>query len=269
MAILIPTILSGGAGTRLWPVSREALPKPFMKLPDADGRPGRTLLRRAYDRAAALAGSEAPWIVTNRDYYFLSRDELAAAPRGAQSRFLLEPAGRNTAPAILLASLAVAEAHGDDACLLVLPADHLIDNEPAFADCVAQARALAAQGWLVTFGITATTPATGYGYIRAGDALGGSGRKVRQFVEKPDLARAKQYVADGNYLWNSGMFCFRAVDMLRAFDTLKPELAAAGRACWVASRDKRVGDDAVELDKATFGALESISIDYAIFEHAP
>ena len=115
-APLIPTILSGGAGTRLWPVSREALPKPFMKMPERDGTPGRTLLRKTFDRAIALPGASAPWIVTNREYYFLSRDELASAPRGGEARFLLEPAGRNTAPAILLATLAVAAEHGDDAC---------------------------------------------------------------------------------------------------------------------------------------------------------
>lgn len=263
-ATLIPTILSGGAGTRLWPVSREALPKPFMKMRD-----GRTLFRRTCDRAGALPNADAPWIVTNRDYYFLSRDELAGVAQGAQARFLLEPIGRNTAPAILLATLAVAESHGPEACLLVLSADHLIDNEAAFADSVAKAQALAAQGWLVTFGITATTPATGYGYIRAGDPIGGEGRAVRQFVEKPDLARAQQYVADGNYLWNSGMFCFRAGDMLRAFESLKPELHRAGLACWEASRAKKVGDDGLELAREAFDRCEAISVDYAIFEKAP
>ena len=263
-APLIPTILSGGAGTRLWPVSREALPKPFMKMPD-----GRTLFRRTCDRSAALPGATAPWIVTNREYYFLSRDELVGVTHGAQARLLLEPAGRNTAPAILLATLAIADAHGPDACLLVLPADHLIDNEPAFADCVARAQALAAQGWLVTFGITAKTPATGYGYIRAGDAIDAGGRVVQQFVEKPDLARAQQYVADGNYLWNSGMFCFRAGDMLRAVESIKPELYRAGVACWEASRARKVGDDGVELAREAFDQCENISIDYAIFEQAP
>jgi mannose-1-phosphate guanylyltransferase/mannose-6-phosphate isomerase len=263
-APLIPTILSGGAGTRLWPVSREALPKPFMRMPD-----GRTLFRRTCDRAAALPGAAAPVIVTNREYYFLSRDELGGLPNAGAARLLLEPVGRNTAPAILLATLAVAAAHGDEACLLVLPADHLIDNEPAFAACVAQAQALAAQGWLVTFGITAKSPATGYGYIRAGQAFPGGGRAVEQFVEKPDLARAQQYLADGNYLWNSGMFCFRAGDMLRAFETLKPELHRAGVACWEASKTKTVGDDGIELAREAFERCENISIDYAIFEQAP
>ena len=267
-AVLIPTILSGGAGTRLWPVSREALPKPFMRMPQADGTPGRTLLRRTADRALAIPGAAAPWIVTNREYYFLSRDELEGAARGSQSRYLLEPAGRNTAPAILLATLAVAAEHGDDACLLVLAADHLIENEPAFLQCVAQARELAVQGWLVTFGIQPHSPATGFGYIRAGQPIGAAGRAVAQFVEKPDLARAQQYVADGNYLWNAGMFCFRAGDMLRAFESLKPELYAAGLACWQASRDRNTGGDAIELQKEAFAACENISIDYAIFEKA-
>lgn len=268
-AAFFPVILSGGAGTRLWPVSRAALPKPFLRLPDpAAGEGGRSLLRQCVARALALPDAGAPWVVTNRDYYFLSRDELAGVA-GAAPRYLLETAGRNTAPAILLATLAVADAQGEDACLLVLPADHLIRNLPAFADAVARARALAAQGWLVTFGIEPTAPATGYGYIRAGDRLDG-GHAVRQFVEKPDRARAQQYLADGGYFWNSGMFCFRAADMRRAFETLNPELYRAGLACWQASRERAaMGGDGVELDRATFDACESISIDYAIFEHAP
>jgi mannose-1-phosphate guanylyltransferase len=207
------------------------------------------------------------WLVTNRDYYFLSRDELASAKGGAHARYLLEPAGRNTAPAILLATLAVAETHGLDACLAVLPADHLITDEAAFGAAAAQAQALAEQGWLTTFGIKASHPATGYGYIEAGDAAGG-GHVVRRFVEKPTLERAREYLATGRFFWNSGMFCFRARDMLAAFELLKPELHEGGQACWAASRERRVGTDGIEIDRDTFVALESISIDYAVFERA-
>jgi mannose-1-phosphate guanylyltransferase len=261
---LIPIVLSGGAGTRLWPVSREALPKPFMKLGD-----GRSLLRRTLDRAAGL-GAGCAWVVTNRDYYFLSRDELAPTALGKAGavRYLLEPAARNTAPAIALATLAVAQEHGPDALLLVLPADHLIEDEAGFGACVARARALAAEGWLVTFGIHATGPETAYGYIESGAALSHGGNEVRRFVEKPKLERAREFLAAGNYSWNSGMFCFRARDLLTAMDQVAPALAAGARAAWAASRAHRAGADAIELDQTSFGALESISVDYAVFEKA-
>jgi mannose-1-phosphate guanylyltransferase len=262
-ATLVPIILSGGAGTRLWPVSREALPKPFMRLPD-----GRSLLRRTVERAAAIADSAPAWIVTNREYYFLSRDELAPATTRGATQFLLEPVGRNTAPAIALASLAVAAQHGDDALLLVLPADHVIADEAAFRTAVEAARQVAAQGWLVTFGVKVERPATGYGYIKLGTALSPDAHAVERFVEKPNAERAQEYMASGQYCWNSGMFLFRAGDMLAAFETHKPELLRAARACWESSLDKRVGPDAIELQRGSFAVLESISIDYAIFEHA-
>jgi mannose-1-phosphate guanylyltransferase len=261
-------ILSGGAGTRLWPVSREALPKPFIKLGD-----GRSLLRRTLDRAAKLGGGPA-WLVTNRDYYFLSRDELG--DDAGKVQFVLEPAARNTAPAIALATHAVAERYGEDALLLVLPADHLIDDEPGFIDCVRRAQGLAHEGWLVTFGLAARAPVTAYGYIEAGEtiaagALNGardSGRSVRRFVEKPSQEVARDYVASGRYFWNSGMFCFRARDMLAALAQTSPALAAGARASWAASRSRHPAADAVELERESFSALDSISIDYAVFEKA-
>ncbi len=262
--ILIPIVLSGGAGTRLWPVSREALPKPFMKMGD-----GRSLLRTTLDRAAALT-QEAALVVTNRDYYFLSRDELAgsALAKSGKLRYLLEPAARNTAPAIALATLAVAAAHGDDALVLVLAADHLIADEASFGACVQQAAALAKEGYLVTFGIQADAPETGFGYIESGKALAHGGFEVRRFVEKPDLARAREFLAAGNYSWNSGMFCFRARDMIAALDAVAPQLAAGARASWAASQNKSVGNDAIEIEAESFGVLESISVDYAVFEKA-
>lgn len=261
----VPVILSGGAGTRLWPVSREALPKPFMKLGD-----GRSLLHRTLRRVERLS-AESAWIVTNRDYYFLSRDELedCALAQAGKVHYLLEPAARNTAPAIALACLAVAQTHGDDAVLLVLPADHLIDDEAGFAACVERAKALAAeQGCLVTFGITAKSPETAYGYIESGAALAHGGFAVRRFVEKPSVARAREFLAAGNYSWNSGMFCFRVRDMLAALDEVAPALGAGARSAWAQSRAHAVGKDAIELDRASFTALESISIDYAVFEKA-
>jgi mannose-1-phosphate guanylyltransferase len=261
---LVPVILSGGAGTRLWPVSREAVPKPFMKLAD-----GRSLLRKTVDRAAGLSARNA-WIVTNRDYYFLSRDELAPTALAASGglRYLLEPVARNTAPAIALATLAVAQAHGADALLLVLPADHLIEDERGFAACVERAQALAADGWLVTFGIAAHAPETAYGYIESGEALAHGGFEVRRFVEKPSVERAREFLAAGNYSWNSGMFCFRARDMVTALEQVAPGLAAGAQATWSAAHAHFGGKDAVELDKTAFSALQSISIDYAVFELA-
>ena len=236
-----------------------------MKLGD-----GRSLLHRTLLRAQRLS-PESIWIVTNREYYFLSRDELedCAFAQEGKVHYLLEPVARNTAPAIALATLAVAQAHGEDALLLALPADHLIDDEVAFAACVERAKALAGQeGRLVTFGIAARAPETAYGYIEAGAALANGGFAVRRFVEKPSVERAREFLAAGNYSWNSGMFCFRARDMLAALDQVAPVLAAGARAAWAQSHAHAIGKDAIELDRGLFAALESISIDYAVFEKA-
>ena len=172
MAVLIPVILSGGSGSRLWPVSREGHPKPFMKLAD-----GHSLLEKTYLRAANLPGvlkeGEQSKIltVTNRDYYFMSRDELSKA--GATGAFLLEPFGRNTAPAIAIAANRILSKYGDEAQMLVLPSDHLIDDENAFSDCVKKACHLAENGYLATFGVQPSSPETGFGYIQRGDKIEG------------------------------------------------------------------------------------------------
>jgi mannose-1-phosphate guanylyltransferase len=261
---IVPVILSGGPGTRRWPVSREGLPKPFMKVAGE-----RSLLQETLLRGESLSGAERPVVVTNRDYLFLSRDEVEAlGGRVRPARFLLEPVGRNTAPAILMAALAVAKWHGEDAVMLVMPADHVIEDGAAFNSAVAQAAALARGGRLVTFGIRPTRPETGYGYIETGDALGADGHRVKRFVEKPDAARALEFVKNPAFLWNSGIFCFRARDMIAAFDALEPDMAKAGRACWSASSPATSSADAIELDKASFAGMRSVSIDYAIFERA-
>ena len=257
--MLVPVILSGGTGARLWPVSREAYPKPFIRLPD-----GGSLLQKTLARATRISGVSHVVTVTNREYYFLTRDEYSTAA-GLTHTFLLEPVARNTAPAIAMAALHCAAAHGPDTELLVLPADHLIENVAGFVAAVDAARELARKGSLVTFGIPPTRPETGYGYIECAQALqaGGSG-KVSRFVEKPDAANAERFVASKNFLWNSGMFCFRAdafLDALRQSDAALHDKAVAS---WKATPP--ASDDRINLDPAQFAALPDISVDYAVME---
>ena len=259
--MLIPVILSGGSGTRLWPVSRSAYPKPFMRMPD-----GQSLLYKTFDRAWRLADGGRVLTITGRDYYFLSRDEYAHHPDADLDRlpFLLEPVGRNTAPAVCLAALYTLEHIGADATLLVLPADHLIADLAAFDDDVRKAKALAQEGRLVTFGIAPTTPETGFGYIRMGDALS-DGRDISAFVEKPDLATAQRYVASGDYTWNSGMFCFRADALIDAAAKFCPDVLEAARACHASATG---WESPVEYSREAFTAMPNISIDYALMERA-
>lgn len=260
--MLIPVILSGGAGTRLWPVSRKAWPKPFMTMAD-----GQSLLYKTLDRALGLVGVEAVLTVTAREHFFLSRDEYLKHPQaaGIDLSFLLEPMGRNTAPAVLLAALVMRERFGDAATLVVLPSDHLIRDLAAFANDVARAEKLAAQGRLVTFGIVPDRAETGFGYIRKGDALDAGGFAVEAFVEKPDLATAQGYVESGDYLWNSGMFCFRADVLLAAAAVHCPGVLEAARACHANARH---GMGALEFDADAFAAQPDISLDYAVMERA-
>ena len=194
---IIPVILSGGAGTRLWPVSRKAYPKPFMQLAD-----GKSLAELTFDRAIDMATEGEVVTVTSRDYYFLCKDiyKKNAKCDIEKQPFLLEPAGRNTAPAIALAALKIQQSHGDDAVMVVMPSDHLIKDKKTLMQTVNKAAEIASQGYLTTFGIFPTAPETGYGYIKAGDAIDDQTAKISQFVEKPDLETAKAYVASGEYL---------------------------------------------------------------------
>ena len=253
---LIPVILSGGAGTRLWPVSREQHPKPFIRLAD-----GLSLLQKSFLRAVGLPGVAEVLTVTNRDLFFKTADEYretgeARVPLG----FILEPQGRNTAPAIAAAALTIGKAYGPDAVLLFLTADHLIADVAAFGQAVETAVKLAQAGRITTFGIHPESPETGYGYIEA------DGHDVRRFVEKPDLATAKSYVASG-YLWNSGMFCMTAATALAELGRFVPELLKSVEDTLAVSR--RVEGDGqyqIELDAKSFAKAESISIDYALME---
>ena len=269
-APLIPVILSGGAGTRLWPLSRESAPKPFMPLPD-----GETLLGKTATRALALPGAKALLTVTNRDYYFHTKDVYAGLSPSmllADAAYLLEPFGRNTAPAVALAALYAQAQHGEDAVLLILAADHLIRDQEAFAAAVARAVGTAQSGSLVTFGITPTRAETGFGYIECGDPLDGAPGAVpvvraRRFVEKPAAALALEYVAAGNYVWNSGMFCFTARAILDAFARYAPAVLEAVMPVWSATAAK-ADSRMLEIDTALFAAVPDISIDYAVMENA-
>jgi mannose-1-phosphate guanylyltransferase len=263
--MILPVVLSGGAGTRLWPVSREGYPKPFMKLAD-----GESLLQKSYLRAAAIDHVSDILTITNRDYYFKSKDEFQSVQPGTgttSSSFLLEPRGRNTAPAIALGTLYAADLYGPDTVLLVLPADHLIRDQAAFARNVQQAVPLAASGKLVTFGIKPAAPETGFGYIECGAPCENGGRIVVRFAEKPSPENARAYLEAGNYLWNSGMFCFSASTMLSQMERYAPDLYGKALACWRESRDA-AGDELriAEIDADTFAALPDISIDYAVME---
>lgn len=254
---LIPTILCGGAGSRLWPISRELHPKPFIRLPD-----GQSLLQKAFVRGAALPHVAQVLTVTNRELFFKTEDEFRAVnPAGLSTAFVLEPFGRNTAAAVAAAALQVAERHGADAQLLILAADHLISDQAAFAAAVARAQQLANQGKLVTFGIQPDAPETGYGYIEA------QGHEVLRFVEKPSLDKAQEYLASGRYLWNSGMFCFSAGTVLREMEQHCPDILATTRACLAQSRKAEgAGFSQLELDATAFAAVPDNSIDYALME---
>lgn len=259
--MLIPVILSGGAGTRLWPVSRKAHPKPFMRLADGQTLAGATLKRalRTVDHAHVVT-------TTARDYYFLTRDIYREVAPDADCRFLLEPEGRNTAAAIAAAALWVRDTHGPDARMLVLPADHLVRDIDAFQQAVAHADALARDGWLVCLGVEPTHAETGFGYIRAGEPLQGRGARIEAFVEKPDVETAQRYLQSREYLWNAGMFCFSAQAILAALKEQAGDILAGVEATWAATAG---ASEPVELDPSRFAQVRSESIDFAVMEKAP
>lgn len=247
-----PVILSGGAGTRLWPLSRAAQPKQFLEF-----TPGGTMLAQTLARSSSRKGLPfaAPIIIGNVAHADLVKQQCAGQPVS----IIFEPVGRNTAPAIALGALALPE----DALMLVMPSDHVIADVPAFQDAIVAAAPLASEGWLVTFGIKPTSPETGYGYIRKGAALAGELFRVESFVEKPDLATAHAYLAEGTYCWNAGIFLFTAGAYMSALAEFAPEMARAVRAAW--EKSERV-DGNVFPDLQEFSASPSDSIDYAVME---
>ena len=256
---IIPVILCGGSGSRLWPMSRTLLPKQFLPLAGE-----RTLFQDTVLRTRGLAGSAGPIVVANTEQRFLAAEqlqELAAKPRA----LLLEPVGRNTAPAIAVAALHAAS--DADAILVVQPSDHLIGDAGAFAAALDAALVAARQGMLVTFGIPPTGAETGYGYIEIGEPLAGTHAfRIKRFVEKPKLEQARGLVAGGRHLWNSGLFVFRARRFLEELGRLQPEMLARAREALARGRQDM---DFLRLDPAAFAACPANSIDYAVMEHTP
>jgi mannose-1-phosphate guanylyltransferase/mannose-6-phosphate isomerase len=253
--MLVPVILSGGAGTRLWPLSRELYPKQLLPLVSR-----HTMLQETLRRLDGLAIS-APIVVCNEAHRFLVAEQLRAIDC-KPAAIVLEPIGRNTAPAIALAAHAALAADQGDALLLVLPADHVIDDLAAFHESVEVASVVAREGLLVTFGVVPTMAETGYGYIRRGRLEAGAYR-IAEFIEKPALERAQLLVSSGDYYWNSGMFLFRARRYLEELDRYAPDIASVCRTSFAAAtRDL----DFTRIDAKTFEACRSESIDYAVME---
>jgi mannose-1-phosphate guanylyltransferase/mannose-6-phosphate isomerase len=253
--MLIPVILSGGAGTRLWPLSREMYPKQLLALTSK-----QTMLQDTAVRLSGIAGAAAPIVVCNEAHRFTVAEQLRALNLQPPA-ILLEPVGRNTAPAVALAALKALEI-SSSATLVVAPADHVMRDTRGFQQAAALAESLAAEGKLVTFGIVAHAPETGYGYIRREEGMGPA-FAVAQFIEKPPLDLAQQFVASGDYYWNSGMFVFKAERYLAELAAFAPDILQAATAAFKAARTDL---DFVRIDKAEFAKCRSESIDYAVME---
>ena len=256
-----PVIMAGGSGTRLWPLSRAGFPKQFLVLSG-----NTSLFQQAASRLQGLADARldvaAPVVVGNEEHRFLVLDQLRELKTEPQA-VLLEPVGRNTAPAVTLAALAALEGGGDPV-LVITSADQTVTDGAAFTQALRGAVAMAAEGAITVLGITPDRPETGYGYIRA------DGTKVAQFVEKPDQATAEKYLASGVYYWNAGMFVLRASVWMAALERFRPDIASGCRAAWAArTTDEKTGAKFVRPGKAEFTAVPSESVDYAVMEKCP
>lgn len=256
--LIQPVVLSGGSGTRLWPLSREKYPKQLLPLIGED-----SLLQATVRRMEGISGVQlaAAMVVCNEEYRFVIAEQLRLM--GKPGAILLEPFGRNTAPALTLAALA-AMRDGSDPILLVMPSDHVILDTPAFQSVVRQGAELADAGAVVTFGITPDSPETGYGYIQAGPAFGdGNAKEIARFVEKPDLATAQAYLDEGSYYWNSGLFMMRAAVWTKAIELCRGDILAACVSAW---EKGSVDGEFLRVDKEAFALCPKDSIDYAVME---
>ena len=259
---IIPVILSGGSGTRLWPLSRESYPKQFLAL---DTRTKKTLLQKTYERLLGLEGLENPILVCNEDHRFIVAEQFREINTDPQA-IILEPIGRNTAPAIAVAALQ-AISSGKDPLLLILAADHVIENIIEFKRVIQSAKNYASQGRLVTFGIVPTSPETGYGYIEAiasnqtKDCL--TGLKINKFIEKPNKNKAEKLINDSRYTWNSGMFLFKASAIINELEKFAPEII---NYCKIAIEKDVVDLDFLRLEEESFKKCPKVSIDIAVME---
>jgi len=259
MNMIFPVVLCGGSGTRLWPLSRTLLPKQFLPLVTS-----KTMLQETLLRLGGMARLQAPLVVCSNDHRFLAAEQLREIGVTSMAQ-ILEPAGRNTAPAVAVAALCVADSD-PQGIMLVLPADHLIRDVAGFHEAAGKAATLAGAGRLVTFGIVAREPETGYGYIERGEAVPGTRNayRVARFVEKPDEAHAREFIASGRFYWNSGMFVFAASRYLEELGKYRPDILKAAKEAW--SRSTR-DLDFVRLDETAFLASPAESIDYAVMEN--
>lgn len=260
----VPVVLCGGSGTRLWPLSRNGYPKQFLVL-----QGNQSLFQLAVQRLADLGGqglqAEPALIVTNDAHRFLATEQLREIHGDEQTQLLLEPQGRNTAPAITLAAMAALE-RGNDPVMVVSPADQMVTNRPAFTKALRNAIERAATGSLVVLGVTPTHPETGYGYIQREGDRGNLSAEVLQFTEKPDLQTARQYLESGDYLWNAGLFVVKASVWLAAIQKFAPDVHQAVQQSW---DSKAVDHQFVRPQAETFVASPSISADYAVIEKCP
>ncbi|MBY0272788.1 MAG: mannose-1-phosphate guanylyltransferase/mannose-6-phosphate isomerase [Alphaproteobacteria bacterium] len=252
-------ILSGGVGSRLWPVSRDLNPKPFMKLSD-----GESFLQKVYLRSAVIPFVKSITTVTGKELFFRTKEEYEEIKKNSNNidnNYIIEPFGRNTAAAIALAAQEILDLYGKNSILLVLPSDHLILDESAFLNAVGEAKNLAKEGRVVTFGIKPSAPETGYGYIEA------NGNEVIRFIEKPSFEKAEIYLKENNFFWNSGMFCFSVETLLHEMETHCSDILMATQACIRKSKiTTNINSRTLEIDPTTFAEVPSNSIDYAIME---
>ena len=256
--MLYPVIISGGSGSRLWPISRSQHPKPYVELAD-----GSTLIGKTLERAAQLSNIDTVYTIANQDHYFLATDCYeATGVNSVEHIFLLEAVGRNTAAAIALASIEISIAHGGDAIVLVLPADHVIEDTNAFQLAVTSAEKLAVKGFIVTFGMKPISAETGYGYIEMKEG------SFSGFIEKPDKSTAEAYVKNGSYFWNSGMLCFKAGLMMSELEEHCPDVLGAVRDALESSASYSSDDRSTfrRIDKSAYSSSPDISIDYAVME---